>query len=91
MLRGKEFITEEFTVKDPAAAVTAMYTFNFDGGGRDVRQELVQAAELCAGLEEGGGEKGEWMSKKDERIKGVRDALCLVMAALRKLPGVGGV
>ena len=50
MLRGKEFTTEEFTAKD-AAAVAAMYTFDFDGGGRDVRQELVQAAELCAGLE----------------------------------------
>ena len=28
---------------------------------------------------------------KDERIKGVRDALCLVMTALRKLPVVEGV
>ena len=86
VLRGKEFTTEEFTAKDTAAAV-AMYTFDFgEGGGRDARQEPVQAAELCAGLE--GEEEGE--SKKTERIKGVRDALCLVMTALRKLPVVEG-
>ena len=85
-LRGREFTTKEFTAKD-AAAVVAMYTLNFwEGGRRDVRQEPVQAAELCAGLEEGEGE-----SKKDERRKGVRDALCLVMTALRKLPVVEGV
>ena len=56
-------------------------------GGRDARQEPVQAAELCAGLKE--EEEGE--SKKDERIKGVREALCLVMTALRKPPVVDGV
>ena len=52
----REFTTEEFTTKDTAAAVVAMYTFNFGGGGRDARQDPVQAAELCAGLE--GGEEG---------------------------------
>ena len=74
----------EFTAKDTAAAA-AMYTFDFGGGRKEARQEPVQAAELCPGLEEGEGE-----SKKDERIKGVRDALCLVMTALRKDPVVEG-
>ena len=54
VLRGRGFTTEEFTAKD-AAAVVAIYTFDFGGGGRDVRQEPAQAAELCVGLEEGGG------------------------------------
>ena len=75
----------EFTAKD--AAAVAMHTFNFGGGGRDARQEPIQAAGLCTGLEEE-GEEGEY--KKDERIKGVRDALCLVMTTLRKLPVVEG-
>ena len=75
---------KEFTAKDTAAV--AMHTFDF-GRERDARQEPVQAAELCAGLEE---EEEEGESKKDERMKGVRDALCLVMTALRKLPVVEG-
>ena len=88
VLRGREFIAKEFTAKDTAAAAAAMYTFDFGGGGgKDVRQEPVQAAGLCAGLE---GEEEEGDSKKAERIKGVRDALGLVMAALRKLPVVEG-
>ena len=41
---------------------------------------------LNSGLDSKEEKKGE--SKKDERIKGVRDALCLVMTALRKLPVV---
>ena len=43
---------------------------------------------LNSGLDSKEEKKGE--SKKDERIKGVRDALCLVMTALRKLPVVEG-
>ena len=30
-LRGREFTTKEFTAKDTAAAVVAMYTFDFGG------------------------------------------------------------
>ena len=31
-MRGNEFTTKEFTAKDAAAAVAAMYTFDFGGG-----------------------------------------------------------
>ena len=34
MLRGREFITEEFTAKDTAAAAVVMYTLDF-GGRKD--------------------------------------------------------
>ena len=56
-------------------------------GGRDARQEPVQAAELCTGLE--GEEGGE--SKKAERIKGVRDALCPCDDRPAQAPCCGGV
>ena len=83
VLRGKSSQRRTLLLLSPCTRSTLE-----GGGGRDVRQEPVQAAELCAGLE--GGE-GEGESKKDERIKGVRDALCHVMTALCKLPAVEGV
>ena len=67
-----------------------MYTFDFGGEEEEGMHDKNPYRLLDSALDsKKKGKKEE--SKKDERIKGVRDVLCLVMTALRKLPVVEGV
>ena len=65
-----------------------MYTLDF-GGEKEGMHDKNPHRLLNSALDS--KEKEGEESKKAERIKGVRDALCLVMTTLRKLPVMGGV